>query len=85
MVIVMIWTALHEIRTKSVWTCPHKIKFDLTFTKNDLTLVEIYATIINFGSDTCQIKVVIVQVNIKSSCHMSDCYVMLWDGISDNT
>ena len=37
-------------------------KFVLTFTKNDLTLVEIYT--IDFCSDT-QIKVEIVQVNIN--------------------
>ena len=41
----------------------------LTFAKNDLILVGIYA---NFGSDTCQIKVGIVQVNTKSAQKMSD-------------
>ena len=46
-------------------TCQHKTKFVLTFTKNDLTLVEIYAITLNFGSDNCQIKVAIVQVNSK--------------------
>ena len=67
----------HEIRTeKCSDTCHHKMKFVLTFTKNDLTLLEIK---LNFGSDTCQIKVKIVQVNTKvlGKCHLSDCYFML--------
>ena len=63
----------HEIRTeKCLDTCHHKMKFVLTFTKNDLTLVEINAITLNFGSDTCQIKVGIVQVNTKSAEKMSD-------------
>ena len=52
--------------------CYHKMKFVLTFTKNDLTLVEINAITLNFGLDTCQIKVGIVQVNTKSAWKMSD-------------
>ena len=44
----------------------------LTVTKNYLTLVEINAITLNFGSDTCQIKVGIVQVNTKSAQKMSD-------------
>ena len=32
--------------------------------QNDLTLVETYAIALNFGSDMCQIKVGIVQVNM---------------------
>ena len=48
----------------------HKICSDIT--KNDLTLVETYAIALNFGSDTCQIKVGIVQVNTKSGRKMSD-------------
>ena len=45
-----------EIRTeKCSDTCQYNIKFVLTFTKNDLTLVEIYAVALNFGLDTCQI------------------------------
>ena len=53
------------------------MKFVLTFTKNDLTLVEINAITLNFGLDTCQIKVGIVQVNTKS-VQTSDCYFILW-------
>ena len=46
-----------EIRTeKCSDTCQHNIKFVLTFTKNDLTLVETYTTALKFGLDTCQIK-----------------------------
>ena len=40
--------------------------------KNDLTLVKINVITLNFGSDTCQIKVGIVQVNTKSAQKMSD-------------
>ena len=58
----------HEIRAeKCSDTCHHKMKFVLTFTKNDLTLVEINAITLSFGSDTCQIKVGIVQVSTKCS------------------
>ena len=32
------------------------IKIVLTFTQNDLTLVEIYTVVLHFGLDTCQIK-----------------------------
>ena len=46
------------------------IKFVLTFTNNDLTLVEIYAIVLDFCSDICQTKVEIVQVNIKSAHKM---------------
>ena len=46
----------------------HKICSD----KSDLTLVETYAIALKFGSDICQIKVGIVQVNTKSSQKMSD-------------
>ena len=46
-----------------------EMKLVLTFTK---TLVESYAITLNFGSDTCQIKVGIVQVNNKSAWRMSD-------------
>ena len=40
-----------------------------------LTVVQIYVITINFGSETCQIKVGIVQVNTKSALKMliSDC------------
>ena len=51
--------------------CYHKVKFILTFTKNDLTLVEINAITL-IGSDTCQVKVGIVQINTKSARKMSD-------------
>ena len=65
--------AEREIRTeKSSDTCHHKMKFVLIFIKNDLTLVEINAITLNFGLDTCQIKVGIVQVNTKSAQKMSD-------------
>ena len=47
---------------KSADTCHHKIKFVLTFTKNNLILVEINAITLSLGSDTCEIKVGIVQV-----------------------
>ena len=40
--------------------------------KNDLMLVKINAITLNFGLDTCQIKVGIVQVNTKSARKMSD-------------
>ena len=66
-------SAEHEIRTeKCSDTCHHKMKFVLAFTKNDLTLVEINAITLNFGLDTCQIKVGIVQVNTKRDRKMSD-------------
>ena len=49
-------------------------------TKDNLTLVETYTIAQNFGSDMCQIKVGIVQVNTQSGrkmCQMSDCHFML--------
>ena len=62
-----------EIRTeKCSDTCQHNIRFVLTFTKNDLTLVETSAIALNIGLDTCQNKVGIVQVNTKSRQKMSD-------------
>ena len=70
-------TPEHETRTgKCSDTCQHNIKFVLIFTKNDLTLVETYAIALNFGLDTCQIKVRIAQVNTKI-CQTSRCYFML--------
>ena len=48
------------------------MKFVLTFTKNEMALVEIDAITLNFGSDTCQIKVGILHVNTKSDWKMSD-------------
>ena len=45
-------------------TSQYNIKFVLTFTKIDLTL--------NFGLDTCQIKVGIAQVHTKSGPKMLD-------------
>ena len=63
----------HEIRTeKCSDICQHKIKVVLTFTKNDLTLVETYAITLDLCLDMCQIKVRIVQVNTKSARKMSD-------------
>ena len=50
---IVITTAGHEARNESVQTCQHKIKFVLTFTQNDLTLVEIYTVVLHFGLDTC--------------------------------
>ena len=41
----------------------------------DLTVVQVYTIRLNFGSDTCQIKVKIVQVNTKSAWKMSDVHV----------
>ena len=62
-----------EIRTeKCSDTCQPNIKFVLTFTKNDLTLIETYAIVLNFGLDTCQINMGIIQVNTKSGRKMSD-------------
>ena len=37
-------------------TCQHKIKFVLTFLKNDQASVEICTVALCFGSDICQIK-----------------------------
>ena len=34
-------------------TSRHMSKFVLTFTQNDLTLVEIYTVVLHFGLDTC--------------------------------
>ena len=51
--------------------CQHKIKFALTLINTDLTSVEIYTVTLNFGLDTCQIKMQIVQVNTKSPQKMS--------------
>ena len=44
---------------------PYMSAFVLTFTQNDLTLVEIYTVVLHFGLDTCQIKLGFVQVNGK--------------------
>ena len=63
----------HEIRTeKCSDACQHKIKFVLTFSGNDQTLVEICTVALHFGSDICQIKLGFVQVNSKSARKMSD-------------
>ena len=44
-----------EIRTvKCSDTCQNNIKFVLTFTKNDLTVVETCAIALNFDLDMCQ-------------------------------
>ena len=37
--------------------CQHKIKFVLTFSGNDQTLVEICTVALHFGSDICQHKI----------------------------
>lgn len=60
----------HEIRTEKC--SQHKIKFVLTFFRNDLTLVEICTVASHFDSDVCQIKLGFVQVNTKSTQKMSD-------------
>ena len=52
--------------------CQHKIKFVLTFTKSDLTSVEIYAITLNVGSDMYQIRMGIVQVNTLTTQKISD-------------
>ena len=52
--------------------CQHKIKFVLTFTQNDQTLVEICTVALYFASDICQFKLGFVQVNPKSALKMSD-------------
>ena len=51
------------MRNESAQTCVGT--FVLTFTQNDLTLVEIYTVVLPFGLDTCQIKLGVVLVNIK--------------------
>ena len=63
----------HEIRTeKQSDTCQHEIKFVLTFSRNDQTLIEICTVALHFGSDVCQTKLGFVQVNTKSAQKMSD-------------
>ena len=63
----------HEIKTeKCLDTCQYKIKFALTFSRNDQTLVEICTVALYFGSDIYQIKLGFVQVNHKSARKMSD-------------
>ena len=56
----------------SLDTCQHKIRFVLTFTQNDLTLVEIYTVVLHYGLDTCQIKLGFVQVKVHGKRHMLD-------------
>ena len=79
--VLHVYSTEHEIRTeKCLDTCQHKIKFVLTFAKNDLTLVEISTVALYYGSDICQTKLGFVQVNPKSAQKMSmtsDCYFML--------
>ena len=48
--------------------------FVLAILQNDQTLVEIYTVVLNFGYDTCQIKLGFVQVNTKSVQMMYNCY-----------
>ena len=55
--------------------------FVLTFTQNDLTLVEIYTVVLHFGLDTCQIKLGFVQVNTKY-WKMLDTVVPAYDNIT---
>ena len=43
----------------------HKIKFVLTFSENDQTLVEICTVALYFGSEICQIKLKFVHANPK--------------------
>ena len=37
-------------------TCQHKITFVLTFTQNDLTLVEIYTVVLHFGLEMSDVS-----------------------------
>ena len=48
----------HDIRSEECSdTCQHKIKFVLTFAKNDQTLVEIICIVgLNFSPDICHIN-----------------------------
>ena len=47
----------HDIRSeKCSDTCQYKIKFVLTFAKNDQTLVEICIVALNFGPGICHIN-----------------------------
>ena len=64
--------------------CQQKIQFVLTFTQNDLTLVEIYTVVLHFGLDTCQIKLGLYRSTPKvlGKCHVSCCYVMLCNSVS---
>ena len=63
----------HEIRTeKCSDACQHKVKFALTFSGNDQTLVEICTVALHFCLDICQIKLGFVQVNPKSARKMSN-------------
>ena len=47
----------------------HKIGFVLTFTQNDLTLVEIHTVVLHFGLDTCQIKLGFVLKVLDTMCY----------------
>ena len=66
----------HEIRTENCSdTCQHKDKIFLTFTKNDLTLIDIYA--ITFGRMSDQSANCTGQHQKCSKSQMSDCYFVL--------
>ena len=58
-------------------TSPDTTKFVLTLYNKT------YAIALNFGYDTCQIKVGIVQVNAKGQ--MSNCYFMLFHALAIKT
>ena len=59
-------TAEHDIRTeKCLDICQHKIKFVLTFAKNDQTLVEIFTEAASYFN--LYICLGFIQVNFKSA------------------
>ena len=64
---IMINIPQHEIRVKKCLdTCQLKTKFVSILKKTNLT-VKIDTITLNFGSDTCQINIQIVQVISKSA------------------
>ena len=60
-------------------TCQRKIKFTLAFTKNNLTLVEIYAITLNLAQTCVRLDWELYRSTPKvfGKCQMSDCYFML--------
>ena len=71
----------HEIRTeKCSDTCQHKIKFVLTFSRNDQTLIEICDIVLYVGSDICQINqyqyAILVLSVIGKKCNKNRQYII---------
>ena len=64
-------TTKQSMKLKSADTC-QIIKFVLTFSRNDLTLVETCTVALCFSSDICQIKLGFAQVSPNSAWKMSD-------------